>query len=77
MKDCNHPKLQKLKKYSSMTVKCPDCKRDIFFLADSVRELMKNLYKTSPKDNPIDAKSYEIGSIDGVPIFISKGVDEK
>ena len=75
MKDCNHPKFQKVKKLSSMTVKCPDCKKDIFFLSDRVHEIMGRLCPPSSQ-KPI-SNNNEIGSLYGVPIFISKMENEK
>lgn len=75
MKDCNHPKLQEIEKLYTMTVRCPDCEHHIFFLADRVHEIMKEVFGSPSK--PMPTKSSEIGSLNGVPIFISKGVDEK
>ena len=76
MKDCNHPKLQKIKKLSTVTIKCPDCKKYISFLSDRVHEIMKNMFLTDNKSKPI-SNNNEVGRLYGVPIFISKMDDEK
>jgi len=71
MKDCNHPQLQKIKKHSSMTVKCPDCKKDIFFLSDRVRELLREEFhqRSVLKQLKLENSDVEIGSLYGVPVL--------
>ena len=59
-----------------MTVNCPDCEKDIFFLSDRVHEIMKNMFLNDNKSKPI-SNNNEVGSLCGVPIFISKMDDEK
>ncbi len=76
MKDCNHPKLQKIKKPYSMTLKCPDCENPIFFMGDHVREILMKEFK-SPKSLKSISNNNEIGSLYGIPVFISKMDDEK
>lgn len=76
MKDCNHPQLQKIKKLRSGSIICPDCKSAIGFLSDKTRELMRELFQSDKKSKPI-SNNNEIGSLYGVPVYISKMENEK